>query len=122
MSVGRMAIALGVLIAVLGSVHGYIWARLVRDAAWEGPWGRLLGGALVVLALSIPLSLVGMRAFPRALGSPLGWVAYVWMGLLLYLFLLTLTSDLARGVASIAGALPSDPDRRQWLARVIGAA
>jgi predicted MPP superfamily phosphohydrolase len=117
-----MAIALAVLVAVLGSVHGYIWARLVRDAAWDSPWGRLFGVALVVLALSIPLSFVGMRTFPRALGSPLGWIAYVWMGLLLYLFLLTITSDLVRGVAGIAGALPSDPDRRQWLARVIGVA
>ena len=71
MSFGRMAIALAVLIAVLGSVHGYVWARArVRDAGWDGPWGRVLGGALVVLALSIPLAFVGMRAFPRALGSP----------------------------------------------------
>ncbi|MGH7436067.1 MAG: metallophosphoesterase, partial [Polyangiaceae bacterium] len=122
MSIGRMAIALAVLTAVLGSVHGYLWARLVRDAGWDGPWGRYLGTALVVLALSIPLTFVGMRAFPRSLGAPLAWVAYVWMGVLLYLFLLTLTSDLVKGMASIAGALPSDPDRRQWLARVIGAA
>jgi predicted MPP superfamily phosphohydrolase len=43
------------------------------------------------------------------------------MGLLLYLFLLTLGTDLGRGVAGVAGRLPVDPERRAWLARTIAA-
>lgn len=121
MSVGRVVIALAVVVTILGSVHGYVWARLVRDAAWSGPWGRLFGGGLVAMAASIPLAFVGMRSLPRAINSPLSWVAYVWMGLLLYLFLFTLASDVVRGLASVAGALPTDPERRQWLARATGA-
>jgi predicted MPP superfamily phosphohydrolase len=121
MSLGRIVFALAIVVAVFGSVHGYIWARLVRDPAWTGPWGRVLGAALVALAALIPLAFVGMRALPRALNSPLSWVAYVWMGFLLYLFLFTLASDLVRGLAALAGALPADPERRQWLARATGA-
>jgi predicted MPP superfamily phosphohydrolase len=104
----------------MGSVHGYLWARLVRAPGWGGPWDRALAWGLVGLAVSIPLAFVGMRALPRALNSPLAWVGYAWMGFLLYLFLLTLASDVGRGLASIAGMLPADPERRRWLARVIG--
>jgi predicted MPP superfamily phosphohydrolase len=122
MSAGRIAFALGVMVVLMGSVHGYLWARLVRDPAWGGPWGRVLGVALLGLALSIPATFVGMRALPRTLNSPLAWVAFLWLGVLLYLFLLTVASDAGRAIAAIAGALPSDPDRRRWLARSIGGA
>jgi predicted MPP superfamily phosphohydrolase len=120
MSVGRVAVAIGILVVVMGSVHGYVWARLVRDPVWGGTWDRALGIAIFGLALSIPVTFVGMRTLPRVLNAPLAWVTYVWMGLLLYLFLFTLTSDLGRVMARVAGALPVDPDRRLWLARMIG--
>jgi predicted MPP superfamily phosphohydrolase len=62
-----------------------------------------------------------MRWLPRTWNAPLAWIAYVWMGLVLYLFLLTLGSDLGRGVAGVAGRLPLDPERRAWLAKAIAA-
>ena len=122
MGLGRMMIALAVFMAIMGAVHGYVWMRLVRDPGWGAPWGRVLGAALVTLVVMIPATFLGMRALPRALNAPLAWVAYVWMGFLLYLFLLTLASDLGRAALAVAGALPRDPDRRQWLARAIGSA
>jgi uncharacterized protein len=121
MSLGRIIVALSLVLAVLGAVHGYLWSRLVRDPGWGAPWDRLLGAALVALAASIPLAFVGMRGLPRALGSPLSWIAYAWMGLVLYLFLFTLVSDVARRLAAFAGAVPADPERRQWLARATAA-
>jgi predicted MPP superfamily phosphohydrolase len=122
MSAGRIAFAIGVVVVLMGSVHGYLWTRLVRDPAWGGAWDRGLAWALFGLAVSIPVTFVGMRTLPRALNGPLAWIAYVWMGLLLYLFLFTATSDLGRVLARVAGALPVDPDRRLWLSRAIGGA
>ena len=89
MSVGRMIFALLVMATITASLHGYIWARLVRDAAWGPPWGRILTGTVLALAILVPVAFVGMRWLPRALNAPLAWGAYVWLGLLLYLFLLT---------------------------------
>jgi predicted MPP superfamily phosphohydrolase len=122
MSLGRAVVALSVVIGLFGGIHVYLWTRLVREPSWGAPWGRVLGVALVVLLALVPLTFVGMRTFPRALNAPLAWVAYVWMGLLLYLFLLTVLSDAARAMAAVAGALPVDPERRRWLARAVATA
>ncbi len=100
-------------------LHRYLWARLVRDPAWPAPWGTILTTALVVLAVLIPVTFLAMRSLPRAANAPMSWVAYTWMGFLLYFFLLTVLSDAGRGVAAIFGALPKDPERRLFLSRMI---
>ena len=116
-----MVIALVVLTTLTWLVHRYAWARLVRDASWPAPWGAALTVAIVVLAALVPVAFAGMRWLPRALNGPVAWVAYTWLGFLLYLFLLTVLSDAGRGVASLLGALPSDPDRRLFLSRMVAA-
>jgi predicted MPP superfamily phosphohydrolase len=118
-SLSRILVALGIVTALVVLLHRYIWARLVRDPAWGSPWSRGLSIAIVLLAVSVPLAFLAMRWLPRAVHAPLAWIGYSWMGLLLYLFLFTLLSDLGRGVASIANLLPKDPERRQMLARVL---
>jgi predicted MPP superfamily phosphohydrolase len=120
-SFGRVLVPLAILTGMVVGLHYYLWARLVRDPAWGGALGRGLSLSIVVLAALTPLTFVAMRWLPRAWNAPLAWVAYVWMGLLLYLFLLTLGTDLGRGVAGVAGRLPVDPERRAWLARTIAA-
>jgi predicted MPP superfamily phosphohydrolase len=122
MSGVRLAITLAVFTTLIFLVHRYFWGRLVRDPAWPAPWGRALTIAVFALAASIPLLFPIMRSLPRAVNAPLAWVVYTWLGLVLYLFLLTLASDIARGVAALAGALPKDPERRRVLARAIAVA
>jgi predicted MPP superfamily phosphohydrolase len=116
-----MAVAMLVLTGLTWLMHRYIWARLVRDAAWPAPWNTVLTVAVFVLAVLIPVAFVAMRTVPRILNGPLAWVAYVWMGFALYLFLLTVVGDAGRGVAALFGALPSDPERRLFLSRMIAA-
>jgi hypothetical protein len=112
----------GVVLSLLTwLVHRYVWARLVRDAAWPAPWQRALTVAIVVLAVLIPVAFLAMRGLPRAFSGPVSWVAYTWMGFVLYLFLLTVLGDAGRGIASLLGALPSDPERRLFLSRMIAA-
>jgi predicted MPP superfamily phosphohydrolase len=116
-----MVVALLVLAGLSCLVHRYLWARLVRDSGWPGPWETVLTVAIIVFAALIPVAVVATRAAPRAVGGPVAWVAYSWMGVLLYLFLLTVVSDAGRGVAALFGALPSDPARRLFLSRAVAA-
>jgi predicted MPP superfamily phosphohydrolase len=111
-----------VVVSVLSwLMHRYVWARLVRDAAWPGPWGRALTVGVFVLAALVPLCFLATRWLPRPLNAPLAWIVYSWLGFALYLFLLTALSDAGRTVAAVFGALPADPARRLMLARTIGA-
>jgi hypothetical protein len=123
MSLRRVLVALAILTTLSSLVHRYVWVRLVRAPAWPGVWGPALTAAVVVLAVLIPASFFALRgALPRAVGTPIAWVVYSWMGFLLYLFLLTALSDLGRLVTAVAGALPQDPERRRVLARSLAAA
>ena len=119
MSLPRILVATALVSTLVVLVHRYLWARLVRDPGWEPPWGPGLGVSIVVLAILVPVAFVAMRALPRAVHAPLAWVAFGWMGLLLYLFIFTVLTDAARGVAALAGVLPADPERRQLLARAV---
>ncbi len=118
-TVVRMLIFVVVFSALLFLMHRYVWARLVRDAAWPAPWGRGLTVLVFGLAALIPIALPAMRFTPRFVNAPLSWVVYTWMGFMLYLFLLTVLGDAGRGVAALAGVLPKDPQRRRMLARAI---
>jgi predicted MPP superfamily phosphohydrolase len=116
-----MLVFLAVMTALVGLMHRYLWARLVRDAAWPAPWGRVLTVLVIVLAALIPLGLPSPRWASRALNVPLSWIVYIWLGFFLYLFLLTVLGDAGRGVASVVGVLPRDPERRRFVARAIAA-
>ncbi len=119
MTARQMAIAAAFLTAFTWLTHRYVWARLVRDAQWPAPWGRVLSGSVIVLAALVPLTLLAMRWLPRSVNEPLAWIVYTWLGFALYMLLLTLLSDAGRGAAAVVGLLPSDPERRLLLARGI---
>jgi predicted MPP superfamily phosphohydrolase len=117
-----MLIAVAVFTTLTVLLHRYVWARLIRDPAWAAPWGTVLTIAVFSLAALLPLALPAMRYAPRAVNVPLSWIVFTWMGFLFYLFVLTLVSDAGRGIASLLGVLPRDPERRRFLARTIAAA
>jgi predicted MPP superfamily phosphohydrolase len=116
---GRWIIFIAIALALIGGIHYYLWARLVRDTHMPAPWNGLTLAGLVVLAASIPAALVlgRHRSGPLHL---LVWPAYVWMGTMFLLFVTVLASDLVRAtVAALArGALPPDPARRTLVARI----
>jgi predicted MPP superfamily phosphohydrolase len=125
MSPLRIAVFLLVASTVLGSIHYYLWVRLVRDTHLPDPYRTLATGALALLGVMIVVGMVASRFVPRAVGSPVLWVVYIWIGLFFFLFMLTGSVDLVRGLLSLAqrfGATPPpDPERRQFIARVLGA-
>ncbi|GGJ87750.1 hypothetical protein GCM10010123_16660 [Pilimelia anulata] len=85
----------GVILAVVGGIHGYLWRRLVADTTARGGWPRRAGTALVVaLALLVPVVLVGTR-------QGAGWLApgYVWIALMFYLLVVLLALELPLAAA-----------------------
>jgi predicted MPP superfamily phosphohydrolase len=119
MTATRVFIAIGVVSAISWLMHRYLWARLVRDAAWPQPWSSALAISIFVLAALMPLTFLAMRWLPRAAHVPLAWLVYTWMGLAFYLFLLTVLTDAGRGIVALVGGLPKDPERRLFLARTL---
>lgn len=111
-----------IAILVVGTVHYYIWARLVRDAHLPVTAHRALTAAFAVLFLATPLTLWGVRALRPELAKPIALVAFSWLGLLFLLFVLVACSELLRlGVAvwNRVSSDPVDPERRLTLARLL---
>jgi hypothetical protein len=113
---------LGIVLAILGVTHGYLWLRLVRDPALGGAWRRLVTIALIVMpVVTIGSFLVG-RVWPLG-GRLLRWPAHLWIGLFFLLFATLVAEDLVRLVLWVATSLgsgrPADPSRRLFLARVV---
>lgn len=123
MSLGRLLVFFTVVLAVSGAIHYYLWVRLVRDIGWPAPYNKLLTGALLGLAVAFPLFVPLSRALPREVATPIAYVVYGWLGLMFLLFVLLIPADLIRFLAGLRerlGAFPPDPERRQFLARVLG--
>ncbi|HEY3494436.1 MAG TPA: metallophosphoesterase, partial [Polyangiaceae bacterium] len=115
------ALFFSVMLAVLGGVHYYLWARLVRDISLPPSGQQALTLGLVVLYLSIPLSF-----FVRRSGAgwtlPIIWVSSVWIGLLFVLLVVLVAGDAGRALVALSqralNTPPADPDRRLELSRL----
>ena len=118
-----------VSLAVLGGMHYYLWARLVRDPALPEPWRRVATVAVALAAIAIPAGLVAARVAARPVARIVPAAAFTWLGIAFLLFCALVAIDLARlaatGVAFAADLLrggadaPPDPARRAVLARAV---
>jgi predicted MPP superfamily phosphohydrolase len=123
MSFGRIAIFLSVIFGLTVATHYYLWARLIRDPMWPSPWRQAATIALVVLALSIPASMLAWRLLPRAAAIPVSWVGYVWMGSMFLLLVLLWGGELARwSWVKYANLTSIDGGRRHFLAQILAGA
>ncbi len=106
---------------ILGSLHYYAWARLVRDPHLPS-WLRISATlAIFILGVSLIINMVLMRVLPRSYGSPLAWLAYTWMGVLIFLFLVLIGTEIFRlGVFKFSN--PTDEARRTFFQRVFALA
>jgi len=123
--VSRLFTILAIAITVLGGLHTYIWFKLVRATGLPPPWRTVATVALIVLALSIPATLI-LRRTTSIATDLLYRPAMVWLGIAFLLFIALLTGDLLRFaafvVAKLGGRPPLDPERRLFLARLTGGA
>jgi len=125
----QFALFFGIVLAILGGIHFYLWARLVRDPGLVEPWRRLFTIGLCVAAAAVPVSLLLVRARPSRLGKEFVFLGMTWLGVSFFLFSALLAADLLRlAAAAVAGTwgwlrhepdIPADPVRRQLLARAV---
>ncbi|MGK2865883.1 MAG: metallophosphoesterase [Mycobacterium sp.] len=85
-----------VLGVVLVLMHLYVWKRLIKDTAAPGFRRRVATTVLVGLGVLLVATLI----LPRLTGKPeaawLAWPGYLWFGLVAYLFLTLLVTELFR--------------------------
>jgi predicted MPP superfamily phosphohydrolase len=122
------ALFLAVAAGLIGGMHYYLWARLVRDTGLPEPWRRGLGIALALAALALPVGLVVARALSFRSTRGLIAVLFTWMGASFLAFAAVVATDLVRlafaavrALAAVMGgdAAPADPTRRAFVARAL---
>ena len=111
-----------VAVLLLGGMHYYVWARLVRDPHLPAATARLLTSLLATMALVLPATLVLSRT--RGAPRPMVWIAFLWMGVVFLLSAFLGFADAGRALAWVARKLaspdtPADPERRVLLARAL---
>lgn len=124
-----LALFLVVAFAVLGTMHYYLWARLVRDTALGQPWRRMATVFLILAVVAIPAAVFMARLAGSSLIRAIPVVIYSWLGAALILVSAALAADLLRWFGALAtwvaslwshsSNLPVDPDRRLFLARAV---
>ena len=119
-SVGRIIVFIVIAFALIAGLHYYFWARLVRDTALPAPWRLLATGALCVLGLSVPVTMILWRSH-HPMRNALAWPAFIWMGMLIILTVTVLGADVVRFLVH-AGGGARDPERRLLMRRALGAA
>ena len=124
MSIGRIVFFLIVVGGLDALIHRYLWARLVRDAALTGTAKTAATAAIIIGGVSLILGMALSRG-PRWIGTPAAWVAFIWMGVMFFLFLGVVMGDLARLGIALADRIrhePTDESRRAFVSRGIAAA
>jgi uncharacterized protein len=120
MSLGRILIFFGIISGLTIGTHYYLWARLIRDPMWPSPWRQLATVALILLAVSIPASMIAWRTLPRNLAIPVSWVGYVWMGSMFLLLVLLWGGEIARlSWVKYASFASVNGGRREFVAQVL---
>jgi predicted MPP superfamily phosphohydrolase len=115
---------IAVIVLILGSMHYYLWARLVRDPQLPALATRLLTAAMLGFALVLPASLVTVRLSRGHVAPAFVWMAFLWMGIGFLLAAFLAFADVGRFALWAARRLrgndvPVDPARRTFLARVL---
>jgi predicted MPP superfamily phosphohydrolase len=110
---------LAIALSLVGGMHYYVWARLVRDPHLPPLAARGLTLLIVALGVSMPLALVASRLFHSAALRPAMWLVYVWMGMGFLLVAFFGFADAGRLLAR--PLLGADPARRLFLARSLAA-
>ncbi|HET6279729.1 MAG TPA: metallophosphoesterase [Polyangia bacterium] len=122
---GSLVLFIAILIGVIGGLHYYLWARLVRDTRLPAPWNTIALGVLLALGAAIPTAMFVGRLYP-ALRRFLVWPAYTWIGVMFLLFITLLGGDILRALRWSGSKLVGSGDvvdagRRTLVARILGA-
>jgi hypothetical protein len=113
-----------IALCLIGGMHYYVWARLVRDPGLPPGWARASTALVVALGVSLPLTLVAARLFSGRGVRAAAFLGFAWMGIGFLLVAFLGIADTARLVGFVARKLTGsepDPARRLFLARGLAA-
>ncbi|MGA5701899.1 metallophosphoesterase [Peterkaempfera bronchialis] len=110
-----LVVLLLVAVVVLGAAHWYLWRRLVRDVTGSRRLRRVGAAVAVVLALLVPVTLVGTRQLGPVHSGWLAWPGFLWMALLFYLFLALAVLELPRLAALRIAGRTTRATRATWV-------
>lgn len=85
-----------IVVAVLGLIHAYAWARLVKHTTVPGRTRRVLTAVFLALTTLLFATLFLPRTVGLRLPPWLAWPGYLWLGLVVYLFLTLLALEPVR--------------------------
>ncbi|MET7398137.1 metallophosphoesterase [Dactylosporangium sp. NPDC005572] len=91
-----MFVLLAVVLLILGSIHFYLWKRLVKDTTAPGRLRRAGTVAVIALAVLLPVTLVGTRVLPHSQQAILAWPGYLWLAVMFYLLVTLALLELPR--------------------------
>lgn len=95
-----------IALTIFGGAHWYVYRRLVQAVVPPASWLWSIRIGFIVLAVSYPLSRLLVHGFHLQQANWLIIAASLWMGMLLYAFLLSLTAQLGWGLAGLAHLRP----------------
>lgn len=109
-----------------GSLHLYVWWRLVKTAHLPRRWLLAVSVGMFIMWLSIPITTSG-RLWSPSLASRLAWISMPWMALVGLLFVVSVALHISRGLAwttrrALRREVPDAMSRRTFLARVTSGA
>ncbi|MBO4209742.1 metallophosphoesterase [Micromonospora echinofusca] len=82
---------------ITGLIHLYLWKRLVRDTTRPGRWRRIGGITMLVLAVLVPVTMLGTRQGLYWLA----WPGYLWLAVMFYLLVLLVALEVPMLVAKL---------------------
>lgn len=114
-------------LSLVGAVHYYLWARLVRDPGLSPQLHRGLTLLFWALFVTVPLGLVLARMIEGGAGRTFLWVSFTWLGMVLLLFVVVGALDLLRagtllGWHAFESQGHADAERRHLLSRLLAGA
>jgi predicted MPP superfamily phosphohydrolase len=83
----------GLILLVIGLVHLYLWKRLVKDPLRAGPARRAGAIVAVVLAVLVPVTLIGTRTGHF---TWVAWPGFGWLALMFYLLVTLIPLEIPR--------------------------
>jgi predicted MPP superfamily phosphohydrolase len=95
------AYMLGACVVAIGTFW-WVHIRLLRDSKLSATWERRLRRMLVALSALIPLGMLQLLFFrecPRTVAAPLMWLAFTWIGVLIFLLAALIVIELPLRIA-----------------------
>jgi predicted MPP superfamily phosphohydrolase len=91
-----IVVLLAVVLVVTGTIHWYLWKRLVKDTTRSRRYRRIGTGLVVLLALVIPATLALSRVLPHSRQPLVAWPGFLWLALMFYLLVTLLLLEVPR--------------------------